>query len=130
MKKILLIDDHEILLRNMSCFFEDEGFDVLTSLSGEESIDLIKNHKDCSVAIVNMRLSGWTGTETILELHKTHPGLHFIIHTGSSEYILEESLKKLGLKNEDIFFKPLASMQIILDYINTFISLVLFSVPK
>ena len=64
MKKILIVDDEERLLRSLAFFFEDEGYKVYTAPSGEEALSILRQKK-IDASIVDMRLPGIDGNEII-----------------------------------------------------------------
>jgi len=104
--KLLIVDDEELALMNLSDYFEDEGFDVFPATSGEAAMRLMGTH-NFLVAIVDMRLSGMDGNSFILLAQKIQPDMAFIVHTGSPEYHVPEELRELGISPEYIFQKPI-----------------------
>lgn len=109
MIRILLIDDEAKILKYLQMFLEDEGFEVSVAATAEEAIELMDN---CSfhVAIVDMRMPGMDGNSLIMKLHEYCGKIRFIIHTGSSNYALPLPLREIGIKEEDVFTKPVTDM--------------------
>lgn len=107
--KILLVDDEKSLLNNLTRFFEDEGFHVLTAKNGEEAITLLAQER-VHGAIVDMRLPGIDGNEVIIEAHRLQPAIQIIIHTGSTNYLLPPALRELGIDEERIHLKPVLEL--------------------
>jgi len=106
---ILIIEDEQYLNLIIRDAFEDENFKVYSAFSGEEGLlQLEKNSID--VCIVDIRLPGMTGNDFILAAHKLYPLLKFIIHTGSTDYLIPEQLKKTGIKKEHFFLKPVTDL--------------------
>lgn len=110
--KILIVDDEPGLLFSLMAFLEDEGFHVQGTSSGEEALSLLQEEA-FDAAIVDVRLPGKDGDDVILEAIETGCTANFIIHTGSADYQLPISLKKLGFTQEDIFLKPISDLDII-----------------
>jgi len=106
---ILLVDDEKSLLNNLARFFEDEGYNVLTANNGEEALDILARHQ-VDGAIVDMRLPGIDGNEVILQAHRLQPTIKFIIHTGSTNYLLPTTLRDLGVVEEQVHIKPVADL--------------------
>ena len=118
MAKLLVVDDEEMIRVNLECFLEDEGYDIISADSGEGALELLKSEDDApDLGVIDMRLPGIDGNETILGAHSIFPQMKFIIHTGSSEYSLPDELTHIGLSNENILLKPLPDMQTMLDTI-------------
>lgn len=118
MPTVLIVDDEEMIRINLECFLEDEGFTVFSADSGEAALKFLSEHP-CDIAVVDMRLPGIDGNSVILKAHRLYPNMRFLIHTGSSEYSLPDSLLSVGLKAEHILLKPLADMQVLLHAIET-----------
>lgn len=116
-KKIIIIDDEESVLKNLTAFFEDESFEVLTASTGEEGLDLLLK-SDVSFAIVDIRLPGIDGNTVIIKTLAKRPEVNFIIHTGSSDYIIPDELKDAGFTKESVFFKPITDLNILLNAVN------------
>ena len=109
--RVLIIDDEITLLNSLIAFFEDEGFDACGAASGEEALQLL-SHRAADAVIVDMRLPGMDGNETIVRAHRLRPGTRFIIHTGSSDYQLPAALGEL-VAPADIFLKPLPDLAVL-----------------
>lgn len=110
--KILIVDDETGLLYSLMAFFEDENFDVKGASSGEEALEILKE-EDVDAVIVDMRLPGIDGNEVILQAKELGSKAKFLIHTGSTDYKLPTSLIELGYRQEHIFLKPLADLNIL-----------------
>ncbi len=110
--KILVIDDEPGLLYSLISFLEDEGYQAHGASSGEEALSMLAQ---CSYdgAIVDVRLPGIDGNEVILKARKSGCDIPFLIHTGSTDYQLPNSLKNLGFSHLDIFLKPLSDLNIL-----------------
>ena len=59
-----------------------------------------------------MGLPGIGGNELICQAHDLYPPLQYLIHTGSSGYVLPEELKNMGITENDIFKKPVSDMSV------------------
>ena len=60
--KILAIDDEKDILELISYNLRKEGFDVKTSLNGEQALKLIKKD-NCNLIILDLMLPGIQGME-------------------------------------------------------------------
>jgi DNA-binding NarL/FixJ family response regulator len=78
--------------------------------SGEEAVDIARNDCGFDVCIMDLRLPGMNGDNTIRALHKICPDLKFIIHTGSTDYSIPDDLRALGIDESLFFAKPLLDM--------------------
>lgn len=116
-KKILIVDDEELYRWNLCDFIEDEGFIPLGVETGEKGLEALSN-QSFDLAIVDMRLPGMNGNTFIEKAQKIDPNLKFIVHTGSTEYSLPLELKKFHLTEEQVLYKPLKTIELLIDKIN------------
>lgn len=119
--KILLIDDEAPILRILASFLEDHDYQIFSATSGEMALSLEESN-NCHIAIVDMRMDGIDGEQTMIKLRERNPYLKFIIHTGSSEYYINEPLKKLGIKEKYFFKKPVLNMNVFLNAIDNLLN--------
>lgn len=108
--RILVVEDHDSLRRNLVALLEDEDFEVAAAQTGEEALSLIAA-QDFQVVIVDVRLPGMSGLELITLAAPAHPRLRFLIHTGSVDYVLNPELTALGIGERDVFFKPICDLE-------------------
>lgn len=63
-KRILIIEDEEIITKSLTRFLSKEGFAVEVALGGEEALKKIKE-KDIDLIICDIRMPNMDGIETI-----------------------------------------------------------------
>jgi len=107
--EILVVDDEAPVRLSLAAYLEDEGFIVRTAESAEQALESADEQVP-RLAVVDLRLPGMDGAALILELSKRHPGMKFLIHTGSTKFSLSEDLKAAGLDDSQVFFKPVLDM--------------------
>ncbi len=120
LKRILLVDDEEIVRITLEAYLEDEGYSVISANSGEEALELLGDEK-VDVGIIDMRLPGIDGNTLILKLNELFPTMKFIIHTGSMGYSLPGTLSGLGISEDLVFKKPIKSISKLTDAIRKLI---------
>jgi DNA-binding response OmpR family regulator len=116
--RVLIIDDEISLLKSLIAFLEDEGFDVIGATSGEQGLEILQ-YTTVDAAIVDLRLPGMDGNETIIRAHQLQPSLRFIIHTGSTDYHLPAALRELGIDPGAIFLKPLPDLTVLAEAVRS-----------
>ncbi len=85
MKKILIIDD-EIYLRELyKQEFSEEGYEVLLAKDGFEGIQLCEQN-DPDLVIVDIRMPGMDGLETIARILNIKRNQPVIIHSAYPNY--------------------------------------------
>ena len=89
---------------------EDEGLQVYTAYSGEEALRRIDAGLTIQACVVDLRLPGISGIETIMAIYSRVPEMYFVIHTGSESEITTTTLQQAGLGRLPVFRKPLVDM--------------------
>ena len=107
--KILVVDDepeiHEFISKILSC----DGFDVVTASNGLACLEMAKK-EDFSVVIVDLKMPGLPGLETIQYLKEIHPDTELIVFTGYPS--LESCLDAVHKQIFDYICKPdIAALQ-------------------
>ena len=116
MTTILVVDDDPAVLLNTCAYLEDEGYDVLQASTPQEALSIVEQEGP-EVGIIDMRLPGMDGNELITMAHERNPRMQFIIHTGSTDYILPESLVTIGVTKGQVVHKPVPDMNVFIDVI-------------
>ena len=57
METILIVDDEKNYLRVLSAVLEEEGYEVLTALSGQEALE-IQETSDLDLTLTDMKMPG------------------------------------------------------------------------
>lgn len=110
--RVLVVDDEVGLLHSLQAFLEDEDFETIGVMTGEEALKTL-TRQEIDVAIMDMRLPGIDGNEVILKSHEMGLPTRFIIHTGSADYQLPQSLIDIGFDEKYIFLKPLSDLSVL-----------------
>lgn len=118
MANILIIDDETRLLRSLSFFFEDEGHQVVTATNGEEGLHILEQGA-IDACVVDMRLPGMDGNEIIRRAINRGLLNRFIVHTGSTDYLIPQDLLQLGITKDHVFLKPVADLNILVQAIES-----------
>jgi len=107
LRKILIIDDEESLLKNIGEFLTIAGYLVFTSSNSRNGLDLLKNHSP-DLLVLDLHLKeGLTGMQVLKEAKALKPDLKIIVLTGFGE---EEETKNncLSLGANAFLSKPTA----------------------
>ncbi|KAB1443188.1 response regulator [Pseudodesulfovibrio senegalensis] len=91
--RILMVDDEERFRTITSKILERKGFETIVAESGELALEKLCEAPD--VVILDMKMGGMDGHETLREIKKSHPDLPVIMLTGhgampSAQQALEE----------------------------------------
>ncbi|MFC1811374.1 response regulator [Thermodesulfobacteriota bacterium] len=82
---------------------EIRAFDVKTSISGDEAIDIIRKH-DFDVIVLDIVMPGKDGIETLREIKTIKPLIHVIMLTGNAT--VETAIEGMKLGADDYLMKP------------------------
>lgn len=110
--RILIVDDEVSIRQLMKGFFEDMGYVVFSVCDGESALEMLSQEK-IHACIVDIRLPEMDGNEFIEKAYQMNPNLYFLIHTGSTHYILPRELQKIGISQEQVFRKPLLDINVL-----------------
>lgn len=79
--KILLIDDEDRYRVALARQLKVRGFDVLDSDNGEDAIKIVR-HENPEVVILDQKMPGMDGIQTLRELKKIRPEVQIVMCTG------------------------------------------------
>ena len=80
MKTILIVDDEKNYLLVLRAILEDEGYEVLTALSGQEALE-IQKRSDLDLILTDMKMPGMDGIELLEQVKLNDPDLPVIMMT-------------------------------------------------
>ena len=103
MNKLLLIDDEEDVRYSLQRIFESAEIELATAASGEEGLKVISKFKP-DLVLMDVRMGGMSGLETLRKIRATEPKLLVILMTayGTTQTAIEAM--KLGAY--DYLLKP------------------------
>lgn len=78
---VLLIDDEDNFRESLSKQLSVRGFKVLDTNNGEDAIKIVR-HINPEVVILDQKMPGMDGIQTLKELKKIRPEVQIIMHTG------------------------------------------------
>lgn len=118
MKNILLVDDNPNMIKLMSYFLRDKGFDVDSALNGKEALGKIKIKKP-SLIFLDLMMPELDGFSVAHSLHEQNLNVPTVVLT-SKEVTKEEGdcLTSLGIKKW--LNKENLNQQLILNLIKEF----------
>ena len=103
--KILIIDDEDRFRQALARQLEVRDFSVLDTSNGEDAIKIVR-HDNPEVVILDQKMPGMDGIQTLREIKKIRPEVQVIMHTGHGNL---EAARLTG--KHDVFYyleKPCA----------------------
>ena len=104
--KIMVVDDEEIILSVVSDFLEAAGYEVITAEDGQKAFNKLKDDKEVSIVISDLKMPNMSGIDLLKEIKKEYPHIEVIIITAYTDLNLVLSALKEGA--EDFIKKPFA----------------------
>lgn len=103
MRRILVIDDDEMILQTMQDLLADEGFDVLATADGPRALDIVQNQRP-NLVLLDLALPSMNGLEVLRHIRDIQPATKVIVITGYGSE--ESSLVALRYGALDFLGKP------------------------
>lgn len=107
-KKILLVDDEELIIRSIGKLLKKQGYDVLMASSGEEAIAIVQKEV-INLVVLDVRMPQMNGIEVVkaMRLHQKKIGKKAIPEIFITGYADETMMKEAeDLKVADCLYKP------------------------
>jgi CheY-like chemotaxis protein len=70
-KSILIVDDKTENISLLSAIFKKYGYKYLSTQSGEESIKIMKTNSNIGLVLMDVKMSGITGTDAMKTIKET-----------------------------------------------------------
>jgi len=101
--RILIVDDEERFRLTLGKLLKVRELDVTTLGSGPEALEALKQ-EPYDVIVLDVRMPGMDGIETLAEIKKLNPNIEVIILTGHASVDAAVDIMKLG--GYDYLLKP------------------------
>lgn len=102
--EILVVDDDASVATTLQEVLEGEGYSVELALSAAEAVALLDNHRNLSIALVDLIMPITGGLELMEEFHRRRPDLVVVIMTGYGT--IETAVEAMKRGAEDYLTKP------------------------
>ncbi|MBW2620912.1 MAG: response regulator [Deltaproteobacteria bacterium] len=101
--KVLLVDDEEDFAEMLSLRLKELGEKVVIAYSGQEGLDTLAK-TSIDVVILDIKMPGMDGIETLREIKKQYPIIEVILLTGHGS--TETAVEGMKLGAFDYLMKP------------------------
>jgi sodium-dependent dicarboxylate transporter 2/3/5 len=82
MSKILLVDDEDRFRSNLAKRLRARGYDVVDVDNGEDAIRQVRTDSDIEIAVLDLKMPGMDGIQTLQEMQAFNPAIQAIMLTG------------------------------------------------
>ncbi len=104
MPEILLIDDEEAFVQTLVKRLARRGFTVHTALSGQDGLDALDRLPGVGMVLLDVKMPGLDGIETLKRIKSARPGLAVILLTGHAS--MESAREGMRHGAFDYLMKP------------------------
>jgi len=101
--KVLIVDDEKDFVEMFSLRLETQGEKVSTAFSGKEALAVLEQ-KPIDVVILDIRMPGMDGIDTLKQIKKLYPNVEVILLTGHGS--TETAVEGMKLGAFDYLMKP------------------------
>ena len=100
---MLLVDDEDDFRITLANRLKLRKIDITDAASGSEAIELVKQ-KPFDVAVIDVKMPGIDGIETLAEIKKIDPSIEVIMLTGHAS--IESGMESMKIGAYDYVMKP------------------------
>ena len=101
--RLLVVDDEEDFLETLVKRLNKRNIDATGVSSGEKALEII-NEKPFDVVVMDVKMPGLDGIETLRELKKVNPGIEVIILSGHAS--VDAAMDGMRLGAYEYLLKP------------------------
>ncbi len=101
---VMLVDDEVPFVETMKKRLEKRDLTIITAFSGEEALHTLESHQNTDVVILDVKMPGMDGIETLGKIRKDFPLIEVIMLTGHGT--IESAIEGMKLGAFDYLMKP------------------------
>jgi len=102
--KLLLVDDEKPFLDTLTKRLEKRDLIVSAVYTGKDALDMLVNNTSIEVVILDVKMPGMDGIETLIEIKKKLPLVEVVMLTGHAT--VESAIDGMRLGAFDYLMKP------------------------
>ncbi|MBU4001545.1 MAG: response regulator [Proteobacteria bacterium] len=112
---VLLVDDEVPFIETMTKRLTKRDLEVYGANDGNEALKKLSQHRSVEVVILDVKMPGMDGIETLKEIKKTYPLVEVIMLTGHAT--VESAIEGMKFGAFDYLMKP-CDMDILMKKVN------------
>ena len=101
---VLLVDDEVPFVETMTKRLNKRNLKILNAFSGTEALEVLSKEGNVDVVILDVKMPGMDGIETLKEIKRQHPLVEVIMLTGHGT--IESGIEGMKLGAFDYLTKP------------------------
>jgi DNA-binding NtrC family response regulator len=102
--KVLIVDDEKDFVEMFSLRLQEAGQRVFEAYSGKECLDMLAERPDIDVVVLDIKMPGMDGIETLQQIKKKFPIVEVILLTGHGT--IETAVEGMKIGAYDYLLKP------------------------
>jgi len=101
---VLLVDDEEPFVKTLSKRLSKRDLHVIAAFSGQEALDKLETQDNIEVVILDVKMPGMDGIETLTEIKKRYPLVEVVMLTAHAT--VDSAIEGMKLGAFDYLMKP------------------------
>lgn len=101
---VMLVDDEAPFVETITKRLSKRDLIILTAFGGEEALELLVKNRNTDVVILDVKMPGMDGIETLEKIRKQFPLIEVIMLTGHAT--VESAIEGMKLGAFDYMMKP------------------------
>ena len=101
---VLLVDDEVPFVETMTKRLKKRDLVVNVAFSGQEALDILDKHRNTDVVILDVKMPGMDGIETLEKMKKSYPLTEVVMLTGHAT--VESAIEGMKKGAYDYLMKP------------------------
>ena len=104
MAKVMLVDDEVPFVETMTKRLTKRDLVVTSAFSGKEALDALAKNQSVEVVILDVKMPGMDGIDTLREMKRLYPLVEIVMLTGHAT--VESAIEGMKLGAFDYLMKP------------------------
>ena len=100
---LLIVDDEEQFLNSIKKSLGVRGFDVFIATRGDQALEIARQNS-IDIALVDLKMPGMSGEETLKALKREHKWMEIVILTGHGT--IDSAVECMGIGAYSYLYKP------------------------
>jgi DNA-binding NtrC family response regulator len=101
---VLLVDDEAPFVQTLKKRLTKRNLAVLSAYSGPEALEVLEKENRIDVVLLDVKMPGMDGMETLRQIKQAHPAVEVIMLTGHAT--METAIEGMKLGAFDYLMKP------------------------
>lgn len=101
---IMIVDDEKEFVETLCERLEVRGLTIFKAFSGKEALKVLDKHRNIDVVILDVKMPGMDGIETLREIKAKYPLIEVLMLTGYAT--VETAIEGMKLGAHDYLMKP------------------------